>query len=196
MINIYFDKKLKKIISKAIIILAVFFVLFVLNFSLASENDNGPINFEIKKENLPVDSPLLDPKPRIDNEAASIKKEDAGKNNYEALLKENGRCASLPQNIWVMLLGAYIFLIIFNLSYKIEKTKYIHWSWESFYTILALLAWHNFDECRKNTWFAPAVIESGIIIYLFYLYFWNKLTKKIQITIELENEKQEKLDLK
>lgn len=177
MTNIQSDKKLKKIISKIIIISAVFSALFASDISLASENSNEPINFEIKKENLPSDSPFLNPEPRIDNEAASVEKENAGKQNYK-LLNHKTNCASLPENFWVLILGAYIFLIIFNLSFQFEKTKHIRWFWESFYTILALLAWYNFDECRKNTWFAPSVIESGVIIYVYYFYFFKKKFKK------------------
>lgn len=196
MTNIHFGKKLKKIISRIIIISAVFSVLSVSDISLASENSNEPVNFEIKKENLPADSPFLNPEPRIDSEAASIEKESKGEENYEILLQGKNHCASLPQNLWVLLLGAYIFLIIFNLSFRFEKTKHIRWFWESFYTILALLAWYNFDECRKNTWFAPSVIESGAIIYAFYFYFRNKFIKKTPPNAESPAEKQERLDLK
>lgn len=119
--------------------------------------------------------------PQIDEEAAEIVKEDQGKENYEILLEGNNHCRSLPENLWVFLLGAYLFLIIFNLSFEFEKAGNIRWFWESLYTVLALLAWFNYDGCRTNTWFAPAVIESGIIIYAYYLYYFKRANRKKKI---------------
>lgn len=129
-------------------------------------------------------------KPQISEEAAETvkEKEDQGKENYEILLKGNNHCRSLPQNLWVFLLGAYLFLLIFNLSFEFEKAINIRWFWESLYTILALLAWFNYDQCRTNTWFAPAVIESGIIIYAYYLYYFKRANRKKK----LESSQEEK----
>jgi hypothetical protein len=186
-----------KVAIKIFAVFVVFLTIFTLDSTLAQEKpSNNEINFEIKKDNLAPDSPFRDSQPRIDQGAAEIVKESEGAKNYQILLSENNHCASLPQNIWIILLGAYLFLIIFNLSYEFEKTRKIHWFWESLYTILALLAWYNFDECRKFTWFAPSVIESGIIIYAFYFYFRNNFNKKSPQNVETSNDKQEKLDLK
>jgi hypothetical protein len=169
----------KKIIKKALVVLAVFSLMFFLDVTLAAEN-NEPVQFEIKKENVSSDSPFLNPEPRIDEQAAEIIKEDGGNKNYQLLLKENSNCLSLPQGAWVMLLGAYIFLLIFNLTFEFGKRKEPQWFWEALYTVLALLAWYNFDECRKNNWFAQSVIVEGIVIYSFYLYFFGQKIKNDQ----------------
>lgn len=108
-----------------------------------------------------------DSTPRIDTEAAAVVKEDG-------TVKKVALCLSLPENAWVLLVGVYIALIIFNLTYKIREEKNIRWFWESLYTILALLAWYYFDECRTHNWFPPVIIETGLIIYAFYLYYFNK----------------------
>lgn len=168
----YSDSKVK-MIKKAVVILAVFSMMFFLDFTSAAEN-NGAIQFEIKKENVSPDSPFLNPEPRIDKEAASIEKTDEGEKNYEILLKQNNHCASFPQSLWVMLLAAYVFLLIFNLTYEFGKNEKLRWFWEALYTILALFAWFKFDECRQFSWFAQSVILEGIIIYAFYLYYFNK----------------------
>ena len=187
-------KKSQKMISKALIILAVFSVIFFLDKTLAAEN-NSAIQFEIKKENVSPASPFLNPAPRIDQQAAEIVKQDQGEKNYKILLKENDGCMSLPQGAWILLLGTYVFLLIFNLTFEFGKRKKIQWFWESLYTILALLAWYNFDECRKNNWFPQLVIIEGIIIYSFYLFYFSNHTKKIQSKTEDNDKKQEKLFL-
>jgi hypothetical protein len=173
---IQIGKKSQKIISKAIIILAVFSVMFFLDKTLAAEN-NDAVQFEIKKENVAPDSPFLNSKPRIDQQAAETVKDDQGKKNYTTLLKENSACQSLPQGAWILLLGTYVFLLIFNLTFEFGKREKLQWFWEALYTILALLAWYNFDECRQNNWFAQLVIIEGIIIYGFYFYFFDQKIK-------------------
>jgi hypothetical protein len=180
------------------LILGVFAVLFYPNNAPVSSREVAQlIEFEKKGQDMPADSPFLDETPRIDEEAASDeKKEDPGEQNYEILLSSNGHCRTLPQNLWVMLLGIYIFLLLFNLSFELEKRKKLRWFWEALYTMLALLAWYNFDQCRGNSWFAQSVIFNGIIIYSFYLYFWSNKIKKSGPKPKLENEMQEKLDLR
>lgn len=177
---ILIGKKSLKIISKTLTILVVFSVMFFLDITLAAEN-NKPLKYEIRKEDLKSDSPFLDPEARIDNQAVEITKENEGEKNYAILLGENGHCASLPQGAWVLLLGAYVFLIIFNLSFEFRKRKKIQWFWESLYTVLALLAWYDFDECRQNNWFAQSVIIEGIVIYGFYFYYFSQKIKNNQI---------------
>ncbi len=169
----------KKIARKAIIILAVFFVIFFLDITLAAEN-NEPLKYEIKKEDLKSNSPFLNSEPRIDQQAAEITKEDEGEKNYAILLGENGNCVSLPQSAWVLLLGAYIFLLVFNLTFEFGKRKKLQWFWESLYTVLALLAWYQYDSCRTNSWFAQSVIIEGVVIYYFYFYYFSQKIKNNQ----------------
>jgi hypothetical protein len=105
--------------------------------------------------------------PRIDSEAASIVREDGS--------RRQGNTYS--QNFWMLLFGAYLFLLIFNLSFEFEKKEKLQWFWESLFTFLAIYVWDNLDVGRVNSWFPGAVLESGIIIYAFYFYFLDKKTK-------------------
>lgn len=174
--DIWIGRKSQKMISKALLILVVFSMMFFLDVTLAAEN-NEPIKYEIEKGDLKSDSPFLDPQARVDKQAAEITKENEGEKNYAILLGENGHCASLPQDAWVLLLGAYIFLLVFNLTFEFGKRKKLQWFWEALYTILALLAWYDFDGCRQNNWFAQAVIIEGVIIYAFYFYYFDQKIK-------------------
>ncbi len=123
--------------------------------------------------------------PKIDDEAASIAREEKKDTNNSAA-KTIPACSTFPQGFWVFLLGAYVFLIFFNLSYDFAGSQKVHWFWEALYTVLALLAWYNFDQCRTNNWFAQSVFVVGIIIYAFYLYYFNK-NKPAVTRIEKEN---------
>jgi hypothetical protein len=103
--------------------------------------------------------------PRIDDEAASIVREDK---NIVGASKTDG---AFSQNFWVFLFGVYLFLLIFNLSANFGKEKKLQWFWISVFTFLAVWAWDNLDISRNNDWFPAVVMESGIIIYIFYLYY-------------------------
>jgi hypothetical protein len=123
--------------------------------------------------------------PRIDEEAAyterslpAEEKKDSEKPvriiDRRPETTESGNIYS--QNFWVFLLGAYLFLLVFNLSsnFKFNSTPgvdRIQWFWVSIFTFLAIFAWDKLDIPRTNAWFPKAVIEIGIIIYAFYLYF-------------------------
>lgn len=153
--------------------LIVFSVVVFVDRAQAQEDPNQVINYEVEKERLSPDSPFLDQSPRIDEEAAFQEKTDAGQENYQ-VLSHKAICRTLPQNMWVLTLAAYVFLLIFNLTYGIDPKQKTRWFWEALYTILALLAWYTFDECKSNTWFAQSVILIGLTIYFFYLYHFKK----------------------
>jgi hypothetical protein len=114
--------------------------------------------------------------PRIDSEAASIVREDKS----GVSLSENvsvGRKNIYSQNFWMLLFGAYLFLLIFNLSFEFEKKQKLQWFWEALFTFLAIYVWDNLDIGRNNSWFPGAVLESGVIVYAFYFYFLDKKSK-------------------
>lgn len=117
--------------------------------------------------------------PRIDNEAASIVRED--KAEKSVLAKTSlGEESIYSQNFWVFLFGIYIFLMIFNLSFSFKAKSNsgveseLQWFWESVLTFLAIFTWDKLDLFRENSWFPAVILESGIIIYGFYLYFIKK----------------------
>lgn len=122
--------------------------------------------------------------PRIDDEAAYIEKKTEIKEERNDTRKpvkviERGPEATVleseySQNFWVFILGTYLFLMVFNLSADFGETKSIQWFWVSVFTFLAIFSWDNMDASRSNTWFPKLIMETGIIIYLFYLYFFNK----------------------
>lgn len=150
-------------ILKAVIIFSALFGL--LQFSICAAQSEKPLS-EIIKEGAPT----------VGEEAASIEKEEGEKINSRDLISS---CNSLPENMWILVFGAYLFLLVFNLTYGIDKEKGTRWFWEALYTILALLAWESFDECRTNTWFPKITIMTFAIIYLYYLYYFNnKLAEK------------------
>jgi hypothetical protein len=120
--------------------------------------------------------------PRIDEEAASIVKPArnatqsvAGGELRDESSNLNGNVYS--QNFWMLLFGAYLFLLIFNLSFEFEKKQKLQWFLEAVLTFLAIYVWDNLDIPRTNTWFPGVVLESGIIIYAFYFFFLNKKLK-------------------
>lgn len=115
-------------------------------------------------------SPFADPAPRIDEEAASIvyENEEADCDSSAAVPP----AAALPAGAWIFLLGAYIFLLLFNLSADFGKTRKIRWFWETVFTLLALSAWFVYDPSRSFTWYPLYVLKLGLITYLFYIYFF------------------------
>jgi hypothetical protein len=84
---------------------------------------------------------------------------------------------SLPPEIWIFLLLAFMALLIFNLAYNFKKTLEIRWGFEAALLILTLWAWLIFDQGRAVIWFPLYVIKLGLIIYLAYLYFFEKKEK-------------------
>lgn len=117
--------------------------------------------------------------PRIDSEAAAIVKKD---NKIIPL------CQTLPGELWILLLAAYLFLLFFNLFYDFENAWKIRWFWEGLYTLLALFGWYAWDSCHINIWFPLYVIKLGVIVYLVYLYLFYKQKELWPLSIEdLEN---------
>lgn len=117
--------------------------------------------------------------PRIDPEAAFIVKE------FPDEINPFRSCGNLTQNIWALIFGAYLLLMIFNFAYDFDKIKSPHWFWEALYTLLAFYAWYSLDKCRTNIWFPLVVIESSLIIFGFYVYLFN-----IKTFLKNENEKE------
>jgi hypothetical protein len=87
-------------------------------------------------------------------------------------------CTKWPEKFWIWLFGAYLFLLVFNLSYGLKNKNKIQWFWELFFTLLALWTWKKLDACEMQRWFFYCVIESGLIIYGFYLYSFLTSKKK------------------
>ena len=79
-------------------------------------------------------------------------------------------CTQWPEKFWVFLFGAYLFLLVFNLSFGLKDKKKVQWFWELLITLLALWTWKELDVCELNRWFFYCVLESGVIIYFFYAY--------------------------
>ena len=80
-------------------------------------------------------------------------------------------CASLPTSLWMMLLLAYMILLVGNLVYGFRRSLRVQWFWEMIYTVLAILAWYIFDECRIALWYPLYVFKMGVFIFAVYLYF-------------------------
>lgn len=99
--------------------------------------------------------------------------EDTG----SSCLVYGGECSSLPSELWVGLLLAYIVLLIANFYYGSRKfSGNIQWFWEASYTALALIAWYVFDGCRTHVWFPLYVLKTGAVTFAGYLYFVGKKT--------------------
>ena len=160
-----FSKKIGKKLLFGIIVLILVFSFSLDIFLFRTEASLVPGNF---KNASPRVSPFADPTPRIDDEAASIVSE------REEVVCASGKavpiCASLPAEVWIFILAAYLFLLVFNLSYDFGKAKKIRWFWEGLFTLLAIYAWYAYDGCRTFIWFPLYVMKLGIIIYLFYIY--------------------------
>lgn len=167
-----FPKKIGKKLLLGMIILILVFSFSLDIFLFRTEASLVPENF---KSASPRVNSFADPTPRIDDEAASVARES------EEAIRNPGKavpiCAALPAEIWIFLLAAYLFLLIFNLSYDFGKLKKIRWFWEGLFTLLAIYAWYAYDGCRTFIWFPLYVMKLGIIIYLFYIYLMAEKLK-------------------
>ena len=110
--------------------------------------------------------------PSIDGEGASVVRLE-----NSATCALSAACATLPAGLWVFLLVAYLALLGFNLAYKFKESRNIRWVWETIMTLLLIAGWFYFDQCRSHLWFPLYVMKLGIIIYLFYLYFFGEKQK-------------------
>jgi hypothetical protein len=141
--------------------LLIFVALFAVDFLMVPLADSSTIKFM-----RPGDARISDDfGPRIDSEAAMVEKVDG---------KIIPVCKTFPNELWILLLASYVFLLLFNLFYDFQHSQKIHWFWESLYTVLALWAWYAYDTCRLNLWFPLYVIKLGLIAYLIYLYIFYK----------------------
>lgn len=102
--------------------------------------------------------------PRIDEMAAF----DINEVNGEST------CRTLPVELWLLLLLTYITIIVFNLTYNFSADSHLHWGWELFFTLLALWGWWCWDGCRSAVWFPLYIIKFGLVMFLSYLYFFDR----------------------
>lgn len=132
--------------------------------------------------------------PRIDDKAASTERNTNEIDGNSAEINSRSKTdppmarnksGIYPLNFWVFLFGAYVFILIFNLSFDFEKTRKMHLFWEMAYTFLAILAWDKLDAARENSWFPRIVIETFAIVYTLYYYFFKKkLSAGFSVRIE------------
>lgn len=86
---------------------------------------------------------------------------------------QNISCFSLPGGLWLFLIFSYAAILIFNLAYSFKRTNNTQWFWETFYTLLAVLAWFAWDDCGAlNVWYVEFILKTGIVIYGTYLYLF------------------------
>lgn len=170
--NNFFQQNSQKIfISLIILILASSFAVDI--FLLRTEASQAE---ESSKSAVTRVSPFADPTPRIDEEAASIVRENPEESCNPAALAPD--CKTLPAGVWIFLLAAYVFLLIFNLSAGFGSAQKIRWFWETLFTFLALYAWYVYDGGRTFIWYPLYVLKFGLIIYLFYVYLLMEKMKK------------------
>lgn len=102
--------------------------------------------------------------PRIDDGAAMIV---AGESAALA-------CQTLPLNLWMFLVIAYIALLVFNFSFTFQEADQPQWFWEVVFTFLFIAGWFVWDGCRSNVWFPFAIARFGLIIFALYIYLLKK----------------------
>lgn len=111
--------------------------------------------------------------PRIDDEAAMILVEEPAASSC-ATPAAASPCSTLPLGIWVFLAAAYVALLIFNFSYTFKQAVQPQWFFEAALTMLALIGWYAWDECRAAPWFPFAIVKSGLIVFALYAYLLEK----------------------
>jgi hypothetical protein len=140
------------------------------------------------------ESPSVQPQPtlkisdirgsRIDDQAAMIVIDKSA--TVSETLKV--ACSTLPINVWIFLLIAYVALLVFNFSYTFKQVTEPQWFWETLYTVLALVGWYSLDDCRAHIWFPLAVVKFGLIIFIVYLYLLEKKPSELEIAKEEKTE--------
>jgi hypothetical protein len=184
------DEKVAKFMQKyglalAVLVFALLFVASLLllstgNFSGSNNSDVhelqviGVAQKDIPQEGISLATPKLSEVrgPSIDREAAAVVREENGA--ICPIASKTPTCQTWPSEIWIFLLVVYLFLLIFNLSLTFGKRDTIQWVWEMVLTLLALGTWFRWDLCRTSLWYPLFVLALGILIYLFYLYFFNE----------------------
>jgi hypothetical protein len=177
-------------LALAVLVFALLLVASILLFSPGnfSGSDNldvrelqviGVNQKDIPQEGISLGVPRLSEVhgPSIDGEAASVVREE--KNASCPLAAKTAACRTLPPEAWIFLLTAYLALLIFNLGVTFGKRNTVQWVWEMILTLIGLGAWFRWDQCRANLWYPLFVLTLGILIFLFYLYFFNENLKRI-----------------
>jgi hypothetical protein len=105
--------------------------------------------------------------PQIDSQAASI-------SCRQSAVQTATSCQTLPQGLWIFLLVSYLALLVFNLSYGFQGAAGVRWGWEVLLTGTFIFGWVYFDRCGYDLWFPLYVVKLGVIVYLGYLYLFEK----------------------
>lgn len=165
-------------------LIIAFFVLEAISLMILSQSTvNDPVDLLVRRgpvisqeavipvsKNIPKLSEIRGP--RIDNEAAMIVIQDETKEATPA-----SSCFTLPVEMWVFVFLMYTALIIFNLAYGFDRPAHTHtiqWFWETLYTLLFIVGWYVWDECRMQVWFPLAIVKTGLFVYAVYLYFFER----------------------
>lgn len=148
------------IIKKGAILLAILGLF--LSFSSPAWAGNEFSTISGQKDKLAQNSPGKILPGRIDEKAAFAVREENVTREID--------CEKWPEKFWVFLFGAYLFLLVFNLSYGLKNKNKIQWFWELFFTLLALWTWKKLDACEMQRWFFYCILETSVIIYFFYAY--------------------------
>lgn len=88
-------------------------------------------------------------------------------------------CDTLPTNVWVFLIVAYVILLSYNLVSGFRPGRPVQWFWEGVLTTAALLAWVVWEECRGYAWYPLAIVQFGITLYALYLLSYRRRTHTI-----------------
>ena len=169
----------KRIFIAAVFLICAFFLADLLLLLPLALERGGAANFEMWESALPeYEEPSLRISdisgPMIDGEAAFDSKKEEVRCTVPI---EGSACRDMPSQIWVLMLVAYIFLLVFNLSYGSSKDRKVRWVWESLYTAFFLVLWLRYDRCGGRIWFSLYLLKFGIFIYLAYLYCRTKREK-------------------
>lgn len=177
----------------AFVLVAIFFVLEAVSVASAISGPvaAGPEDMLIRRgavsedRVVPVPSARI-PKlselrgPHIDDGAAMVVVEDEVPVTTFSVAVSSS-CATLPAEIWVFLLIAYVALLVFNLSYRFvlaADSHRIQWFWEIIYTCAFIGMWYAWDGCRGATWFPVEILKTGIFLYAAYLYFFDRRMRR------------------
>ena len=122
---------------------------------------------------------------RIDDDAAMIVVEESATSSCAPQAAASA-CSTLPLDIWVFLLIAFVTLLVFNFSYTFKHTMKPQWGWEASYMVLFIIGWYAWDGCRDHVWFPFAVVKFSLIVFALYAYLLEKkLSEKTEKTTSL-----------
>lgn len=129
-----------------------------------------------------IDAPVLKLSeidgPRIDFEAATITLSEAPATTEAPVTtvttETTATAATLPGELWVLLILAYAALLVFNFSYTFNRVVAPQWGWEAFYTLAALWGWLVMDPTMLYPWFPLMILKTGLIIFALYAYLLER----------------------